>query len=29
MSGGVREEDHQLYKQVSWLDSGQVTTWTS
>ena len=23
------EEDHQLYKQVSGLDSGQVTTWTS
>jgi hypothetical protein len=26
MSGGVREEDHQLYKQVSGLDSGHVTT---
>jgi hypothetical protein len=24
-----REEDHQLTKQVSGLDSGQVTTWTS
>jgi SRSO17 transposase len=23
------EEDHQVYKQVSGLDSGQVTTWTS
>jgi hypothetical protein len=23
------EEDHQLSKQVSGLDSGQVTTWTS
>jgi len=38
MSGGVRgpaaprqddEEDHQLYKQVSGLDSCHVTTWTS
>ena len=27
--GEPSEEDHQLYKQVSGLDSGQVTTWTS
>jgi SRSO17 transposase len=25
----IIEEDHQLLKQVSGLDSGQVTTWTS